>query len=238
MLTGRLKAHRRTPEGILGGDGYMFSNPSRILRSSKGEETKNQEKEMQDAKNTVEFLRAVFRYLGTGYNTFQAAKIPEHKLKNREKILQRIADRYKTNRSRGSRQHRRLKGLANYAAVALDDTVLVFRTPGEHDDKPGAFKPTEKKFGIRLTPFLSFIFHRQENGRWTARLGKADYLRFKQDFRLAILHKKRRDYMQLRSMWLNLPHYRGIGKQGQSLHRQIKAWLKQQNLKDWPPLYG
>ncbi|NPB03947.1 MAG: hypothetical protein GXO39_05990 [Thermotogae bacterium] len=192
---------------------------------------------MQDARNTVEFLRTVFRYLGTGYNAVQAAKIPEHKLKNREKILERIADRYETNRSRGSRQHRRIKGLANYAAVAFNDIVLVFRTPGTHSDKPAAFISIEKPFHVRLSPFLSFTFHRQENGRWTVRLGKVDYLRFKEDFRLAILHNKYKDYMRVRRMWLNLPRYRGIGKQGQSLHRQIKKWLKQQNLKHWPTLY-
>ena len=192
---------------------------------------------MKRAENLDRFVQNVIKYLGSGYKYYKVVRIPARKRSKTAQICQKIENRYQTSISRGKRQYRRKKGLANYGAVNFRDIVIVFRTEGENQDKLGEFKTFKQSITIEISEFLTLVFFINERKRLTVRLDRLTYRRIREDFFLAIKNGSGYRYNKLKSMWLNLPRYKGIGVQGSNLHSFIKDKLKTYN-RTWAPLYG
>jgi hypothetical protein len=223
--------------GGLEPDIFRFTESYRLPNSLREEgETKSQEKEKMEP-TLKTFCQETIKWLGSGYCYVKIARIPPKKASNLPQIIKKVSRHYQTDLSRGKRQYRRLQGRANYGLAYFGSVIVVFRSPGEHDDAPGEFIEAADRLEVQVSEHLGLVFHRGEHKRLTVRLNRQTLRWLREDFRRAILKDKKRDYMQLRQMWLNLPRYRGVGKQGRDLNKQLITWLRQ-NSRLWPPLYG
>lgn len=183
-----------------------------------------------------DFVKNVIKYLGSGYKYYKIAKIPAHKKHKMAQISTKIQNQYQTSLSRGKKQYRRKKGLANYGAVSYRDIIILFRTEGNNNDKENEFKQFKKNITVEISEHLTIVFFRNEHKRITVKLDKITYRRFREDFYIAIKNGNGRNYNKLKQMWLNLPHYKGIGVQGSQLHKYIADKLKTFK-RNWQKLY-
>lgn len=191
---------------------------------------------MKIAKNLREFTKEVIKYLGSGYKYAKVAYIPPKKRFRTKEIIEKVSNHYQTDLSRGKRQHRRRKQLANYGAVMFQDRLIVIlRTAGEHNDEEGEFREVSK-LEVQLSEWLGLIFFKNETGRWTCRVSRDTYRRIKADLQLAAKNGNGRTYYKLLDMWRGLPWWKGIGRQSSELHRHTKELLKKYNRR-WKPLY-
>ena len=191
---------------------------------------------MKKSETLNDFVLNVIKYLGSGYKYYKVVKIPRKKLHKTHRILEKIGNKYQTNLTRGKRQYRRKKNIANYSAINFRDTIVILRTSGEHTDKEKEFK-TFKNLTVEISEHLTLIFFKNEHNRFTVRLDRLTFRRFKEDFYIAIKNGNGRNYNKLKKMWLNLPRYKGIGNQGSELHSFIKNKLKEFK-RDWRALYN
>ncbi len=192
---------------------------------------------MKQTQTLKDFTKQIIHYLGSGYTHAKVVKIPPKKRHKSYYITKKVSEYYGTNISRGRRQQRRRKGLVNYAAVAFQDRLFVLlRTNGEHNNKPNEFIKVSR-LKVELSKWIALIFFRNEEKRWTCRLAKETYRRFKEDFHLAIKNGNGYKYNQLCAMWKNLPHWRGIGRQTSELHKYIKE-QKQLYSREWSCIVG
>ncbi len=191
---------------------------------------------MKKAEALNEFVQQTIKYIGSGYKYYKVVKIPYHKRTKIAKILEKIENQYHTSLSRGKRQYRRKKGLANYGAINFRDTIVILRTSGEHTDKEKEFK-IFKNLTVEISEYLTLIFFKNEYKRVTVRLDRLTFRRFKEDFYIAIKNNNGRNYNTLKKMWLNLPRFKGIGVQGSILHNFIKDNLKEFK-REWRALYN
>ena len=191
---------------------------------------------MKQTKTLKEFTKEVIKYLGSGYKYAKVAYIPPKKRHRSNEIAKKVSDYYQTDLTRGKRQHRRRKQLANYGGVMFQDRVIVIlRTAGEHNDEAGEFREVSK-LEVQLSEWLGLIFFKNEFDHWTVRVSRDTYRRIKADLQLAIKNGNGRDYNLLKTMWLNLPWWKGIGRQSSELHRYTKELLKKYG-RSWEPLY-
>lgn len=191
---------------------------------------------MKQTKTLKEFTKEIIKYLGSGYKYAKVAYIPPKKRHRSHEIAKKVSDYYQTDLTRGKRQHRRRKNLANYGAVMFQDRVIVIlRTAGEHNDQPNEFREVHK-LEVQLSEWIGLIFFRNETGRWTCRVSRETFRRVKADLQLAIKNGNGRNYNLMKTMWLNLPYWKGIGRQSSELHRFIKEELKKYK-RSWEPLY-
>jgi len=191
---------------------------------------------MKVAKNLKEFTREVIKYLGSGYKYAKIAYIPHKKRHKSHEIAEKVSNHYQTDLTRGKRQHRRRKNLANYGAVMFQDRVIVIlRTNGEHNDQPNEFIEVSK-LEVELSEWIGLVFFKNEFNRWTVRLSRETYRRIKADLEIAVKNGNGRDYNFIKSSWLNLPYWKGIGRQSSELHRYTKELLKKYG-RSWEPLY-
>jgi len=191
---------------------------------------------MKQVTTLEDFVKNVIKYLGSGYKYYKVVKIPRKKRTKTAQICEKIEKYYSTSISRGKRQYRRKKGLANYGAVNFRDTIVILRTSGEHTDKEKEFK-TFKNLTVEISEHLGLIFFKNEFDRFTVRLDRLTFRRFREDFYIAIKNNQKRNYDKLKSMWLNLPRFKGIGTQGKELNKQIKKQLKTFK-RNWKSLYS
>ena len=191
---------------------------------------------MKKSETLNDFVQQTIKYLGSGYKYYKVVKIPHHKRIKIAKILEKIENQYHTSLSREKRQYRRKKNQANYGAANFRDIILIFRTNGEHNDKEKEFK-TFKNLTVEISEYLTLIFFKNEHNRFTVRLDRLTFRRFKEDFYIAIKNNNGRNYNKLKKMWLNLPRYKGIGSQGAELNNFIKETLKEFK-REWRALYG
>jgi hypothetical protein len=191
---------------------------------------------MKRAKRLKEFTKEIIKYLGSGYKYAKVVSIPSKKAHRSNEIAKKVSEYYQTDLSRGKRQHRRRKDLANYGAVMFQDRLIVIlRTSGEHNDNDGEFKEVSK-LEVNLSEWIGLVFFKNELGRWTVRVSRETYRRVKLDIQLAIKNGNGRTYHKLLDMWRALPWWRGIGRQSSELHRFIKEELKKYK-RAWQPLY-
>lgn len=191
---------------------------------------------MKIAKNLKEFTKEVIKYLGSGYKYAKVAYIPPKKRFRTKEIIEKVSNHYQTNLSRGKRQHRRRKQLANYGAVMFQDRLIVIlRTAGEHNDEAREFREVNK-LEVQLSEWVGLIFFKNEFNRWTVRVSRETFRRVKADLQLAVKNGNGRAYYKLLDMWRGLPWWKGIGRQSSELHRYTKELLKKYN-RGWKPLY-
>ena len=192
---------------------------------------------MQQTKTLQEFTREAIKYLGNGYKYAKVVQIPNKKRHRSHEIQKKVSEYYKTDLTRGKRQHRRRKNLANYGGAMFQDRVIIlFRTEGEHNDGDKEFVEVSK-LEVELSEWIGLVFFKNEFNRWTVRLSRDTYRRIKSDFQLAIKNGNGRNYHKLLAMWRGLPHWKGIGRQSSELHKYIKERLKKYN-RDWEFLLG
>ena len=192
---------------------------------------------MKKSETLNDFVQNIIKYLGSGYKYYKVVKIPRKKHHKIAQICEKIEKRYQTSLTRGKRQYKRKKGLANYGAVIFRDTIVILRTNGKNNDKKDEFKPFKNKnLNVEISEHLGLIFFKNEFDRFTVRLDRLTFRRFREDFYIAIKNNQKRNYDKLKSMWLNLPRYKGIGRQGKELNKQIKEQLKTFK-KNWKSLY-
>ena len=191
---------------------------------------------MKQAKTLKEFTKEVIKYLGSGYKYAKIAYIPSKKRHISHEIAKKVSNHYQTALSRGKRQYRRKKQIANYGAVMFQDRVIVIlRTAGKHNDESGEFREVHK-LEVQLSEWIGLIFFKSELNRWTVRVSRETYRRIKLDLQLAIKNGNGRNYHKLLAMWRGLPWWKGIGRQSSELHRFIKEELKKYK-RNWEPLY-
>jgi hypothetical protein len=192
---------------------------------------------MKQAKTLKEFTQEVIKYLGSGYKYAKVVKIPHKKRNRSHEIAKKVSNYYKTDLSRGKRQYKRKKGLANYGAVMFQDRIIVIlRTSGEHNDQPNEFKEVSR-LEVELSEWLGLIFFKNEYSSWSVRVSRNTYQKIKADLEIAIKNGNGRNYNLLKAMWLNLPHWKGIGRQSSELHRYTKELLKKYK-RGWQPLFA
>jgi hypothetical protein len=207
-----------------------------ISNPFKGYKKQKEGEDMKTAKNLKEFTQEVIKYLGSGYKYAKVVQIPHKKRRRSHEIAKKVSEYYKTDLSRGKRQHRRRKNLANYGAVMFQDRIIVIlRTSGEHNDNQREFKEVSK-LEVELSEWLGLIFFKNEFDRWTVRVSRDTYRRIKADIQLAIKNNNGRNYHKLISMWRGLPWWKGIGRQSSELHRYTKELLKKYG-RSWEQLY-
>jgi hypothetical protein len=191
---------------------------------------------MKIAKNLKEFTKEIIKYLGSGYKYAKVVKIPHKKRRRSNEIAKKVSNYYQTDLSRGKRQYKRKKGLANYGAVMFQNGIIVvLRTNGENTDQPNEFKEVSK-LEVELSEWLGLIFFRNEFNRWTVRVSRDTYRKIKADLEIAIKNGNGRNYNLLKAMWRGLPWWKGIGRQSSELHRYTKELLKKYG-RSWEPLY-
>lgn len=192
---------------------------------------------MKTTTTLKEFTKEAIKYLGSGYKYAKIVQIPNKKRHRRHEIQKKVSDYYKTDLSRGKRQYRRRKNLANYGGVMFQDRVIIlFRTEGEHNNGEKEFLEVSK-LEVKLSEWIGVVFFKNEFNRWTVRLDRDTFRKFKSDFQLAIKNGNGRNYHKLLSMWSSLPYWKGIGRQSADLHKFIKERLKKYN-RDWEFLLG
>ncbi len=191
---------------------------------------------MQQTKTLKEFTREAIKYLGNGYKYAKVVQIPKKKRHRSNEIQKKVSEYYKTDLSRGKRQHRRRKNLANYGGAMFQDRVIVlFRTEGEHNDGDKEFIEVSK-LEVELSEWIGLVFFKNEFKRFTVRLSRDTYRRIKLDFQLAIKNGSGKNYHKLLAMWRGLPWWKGIGRQSSELHCYTKELLKKYR-REWKPLY-
>jgi len=192
---------------------------------------------MKRAKTLKQFTQEVIKYLGSGYKYAKVVSIPPKKRHRSHEIAKKVSRYYQADLSRGKRQHRRRKDLANYGAVMFQDRIIIIlRTSGEHNDNDGEFREVSK-LEVELSEWIGLVFFRNEFDRWTVRVSRETYRRIKLDLQLAIKNGNGRTYHKLLDMWRALPWWKGIGRQSVELHRFIKDELKKHK-RSWKPLYA
>jgi len=191
---------------------------------------------MKVAKTLKQFTQEVIKYLGSGYKYAKVVSIPSKKRHRSNEIAKKVSEYYQTDLSRGKRQHRRRKDLANYGAVMFQDRIIIIlRTSGEHNDNDREFREVSK-LEVELSEWIGLVFFRNEFDRWTVRVSRDTYRRIKADIQLSIKNGNGRTYHKLLDMWRALPWWKGIGRQSSELHRFIKDELKKYK-RGWQPLY-
>jgi len=180
---------------------------------------------MEITDSLKDFTREVIKYLGSGYIYAKIAYIPPKKREISKKIAKKIQKTYETDLSRGKRQYRRKKDLANYSAVMYKDClVVVLKTAGKHNDKIREFAAVNN-LKVELSKHMSIVFFRNEHKRWTVRLNRSTYRAFKMQFQKAIEKGDTRAYNKLKEMWKNLPRWKGIGHQSSLLYAFLEEEL-------------
>jgi hypothetical protein len=191
---------------------------------------------MKQTKTLKQFTQETIKYLGSGYKYTKIVQIPHKKRHISHEIAKKVSDYYQTNITRGKRQYKRKKGLANYGAVMFQDKIIVIlRTNGEHNDKPNEFKEV-RKLEVELSEWIGLVFFKNEFNHWTIRVSRGTFRRVKADLEIAIKNGNGRNYNLLKAMWRNLPHWKGIGHQSSELHKYTKELLKKYK-RSWQPLY-
>jgi len=62
--------------------------------------------------------------------------------------------------------------------------LIIFRTSGEHRDNPNEFKKISLKgLVLPISRYLELILFKDERGKWTYRLSKANYIFFVQEIK-------------------------------------------------------
>ena len=191
---------------------------------------------MKITKTLKEFTRQIITCAGSGYKYSKIVKIPPHKSHRIAQISKKIAEEYKTDLSRGKKQYRRTQGFSNYQAINYKDLIVIFKTAGTDENKAGEFLEYERLI-LEVSEHISIILHKDERNKYTIRLTRGTYRTFREDFKRAIQKKDAKQYYYLKEKFHNLPKYKGIGKQGKALHRNIQEALKDNGLK-WSSLYS
>ncbi len=178
-----------------------------------------------------EFCTDLLRYVGTGYKYYKISIVPQEKLYLKEIILNKIKTLYKTDLTQGQKQHRRLKGIANYASISYKEFIIVLHTDGENNDGANEFKLLEKNMILPLTQHLGLILFKDERNIWTFRLSTETYQNFKGQFQLAFKHNDGKKFHSLQKLWSGLPRYKGIGSQRKDLNKLLKELKKTYQVK-------
>jgi hypothetical protein len=186
---------------------------------------------MREPLKLKEFCIDVLRYVGTGYKYYKIVIIPQEKMNYKNGILTKIANNYGTKLTQGQRQHRRIKGLANYGAVAFGSMVIILHTDGKNIDKDKEFKEIGKELNIFISNSLTLVLFKDERDKWTFRLSKETYNAFKGNYQLAFKDGNGKKFHYLETMWRGLPRYRGINQQRKSLNIFLKELKKKYKTK-------
>ncbi|GIT98521.1 hypothetical protein [Sulfurovum sp. TSL1] len=182
---------------------------------------------MKRAETLKEFTGLLLAYVGTGYNYYKITHIPSKKSHKTAQILKKVSEHYQTNLSQGKRQYRRKKNISNYALVNYKDIIVVLHTEGKNIDRPMEFKKIGKRgIALDISRFLTLILFKDEREKWTFRLGKDTFLFFKGELEVAFKNSNGKKFHTLKSMFNNLPHYMGIGKQKRELNKYIRELQK------------
>jgi len=192
---------------------------------------------MKRVNNLEDFIKNAIKYLGSGYKYYKIVQIPAKKQHKTAQICEKIKNQYQTSLSRGKRQYKRKLNKVNYGAINYRDIIIIFRTAGEHNDDKNEFKEFKKNITVEISEHLTLVFFRNEHKRITVKLDKITFRRFREDFYLAIKNNNGYNYNKLKTMWRNLPRYKGIGSQGSQLHKYISTKLQEFN-RNWKKLYN
>lgn len=186
---------------------------------------------MKTATKLKELCRDILRLVGTGYTHYKIVRIPSDKAYKTHEILLKIQNHYQTNLTRGMRHKRRAKKIANYGAIFFRDTIFIFRTAGENQDKENEFQLIGKKMEFKLSDLVGLVLHKDERDVWTFRLSQETFQFFKGEYHLAFKHGIGKKYHSLESMWRGFPIYHGIGKQYLELRKNFSDWGKKYSVK-------
>ena len=179
-----------------------------------------------------DFCKDITRYVGSGYKYYKIARIPEKKIYKKEEIFKKVINEYQTNLTQGQRQHKRVKGKANYSAVCFKEFIMILKTDGEPINQDNDFLEIKSSgIALKLTNNLTLILFKDNRDKWTFRVSNEFYKAFKGKLEIAIKNKDGNDYYNLSKMWKNLPVFKGIGQQKIMLNQYIKELFMKHKIK-------
>lgn len=175
------------------------------------------------------FTRSLINYIGHGYTYAQISKIPEGK--DIGKITRKISKKYKTDITRGQRQHRKRQGLPNYTGLLFGRTIVILRTACKEEDGEQWKDILGSKICFKK---LCIVPYKDERGKLSIRIGKPFLKELRGFLEHAIMKRNQKNFQTTITFIYNLHktiRYRGVQLQVSELLRYTKELQKKHGTK-------